>query len=256
MTMVPDASLILFSYGAQNVRVQKDATNEPWWVAADVCDILGLRNSRQALARLDPDEKGVILTDTPGGKQEVTGINEAGLYSLILRSRKPDAKAFKRWVTHEVLPTIRKTGKYDVSQVKDPALQALIAQSKQIEALAIGLDASRQEQAAIKEEAAMANERALQALYAQQWMTIRQYVAVHELTRQFPESEQRQYGRWLTGYCRERGLPIYKIESDRFEEWSYPIWAVQDTLAGWLSRRDSQGPITGLTIHEDGVSYG
>ncbi len=85
---------------------------EPWFVAADVCRALGLGNSRQTLSYLDDDEKGVITSDTLGGKQEMSTINEPGLYSLILRSRKPEAKAFKRWITHEVIPSIRKTGGY------------------------------------------------------------------------------------------------------------------------------------------------
>ena len=89
---------------------------EPWFVAADVCRALGLGNSRQTLSYLDEDEKGVITSDTLGGKQEMSTINEPGLYSLILRSRKPEAKAFKRWITHEVIPEIRKTGGYIAGQ--------------------------------------------------------------------------------------------------------------------------------------------
>ncbi len=90
--------------------IEKDG--EPWFVAADVCRALELGNSRQALARLDDDEKGVILMDTPGGKQEMSIVNEPGLYTLVLGSRKPEAKAFKRWITHEVIPSIRKSGGY------------------------------------------------------------------------------------------------------------------------------------------------
>lgn len=90
--------------------IEKDG--EPWFVAADVCRALELGNSRQALTRLDDDEKGVISNDTPGGKQEMNIVNEPGLYSLVLGSRKPEAKTFKRWITHEVIPSIRKTGSY------------------------------------------------------------------------------------------------------------------------------------------------
>ena len=79
---------------------------EPWFVAKDVCDILALGNPRSSIALLDEDERGVDIIYTPGGNQEMTIVSEAGLYSLILRSRKPEAKAFKRWVTHEVLPSI------------------------------------------------------------------------------------------------------------------------------------------------------
>lgn len=86
--------------------------SEPWFVAADICACLEVGNSRQALTRLDDDEKGVISNDTPGGKQDMNIINEPGLYSLVLSSRKSEAKQFKRWITHEVLPAIRKTGRY------------------------------------------------------------------------------------------------------------------------------------------------
>lgn len=86
------------------------------FVAVDVCSALGLSNSRQSLKRLDYDEKDVISSDTPGGKQKLSVINEYGLYNLVLASRKPQAKAFKRWITHEVIPSIRKTGKYTIEQ--------------------------------------------------------------------------------------------------------------------------------------------
>lgn len=89
---------------------------EPWFVAADVCKALEIGNSRQAVARLDDDEKGVISVDTPGGKQEMNAVNEPGLYGLVLSSRKPEAKAFKRWIKHEVLPSIRKHGGYIAGQ--------------------------------------------------------------------------------------------------------------------------------------------
>ena len=85
---------------------------EPWFVAADVCRVLEIGNSRMATERLDKDEKGVSTIDTPGGRQEMTIINEPGLYDLIFCSRKPEAKAFKRWITHEVIPAIRKHGEY------------------------------------------------------------------------------------------------------------------------------------------------
>lgn len=102
----------VFNYGDAQVRtVLKN--NEPWFVAKDVCEVLEIRNSRDALVRLDSDEKDDVgLTDAIGRQQETAIVNEAGLYTLILTSRKPEAKQFKRWITHEVLPTIRKTGGY------------------------------------------------------------------------------------------------------------------------------------------------
>ena len=96
---------------------------EPYFVAKDVCDALGYSNSRQALAKLDDDEKGVRKIDTLGGDQEMAIVNESGLYSLILRSNKPEAKQFKKWVTSEVLPSIRKHGAYMTEQKIEEVLQ-------------------------------------------------------------------------------------------------------------------------------------
>lgn len=89
---------------------------EPWFVAADVCRALGIGDSRTATARLDDDEKDAVLIRTLGGEQKMTIISESGLYALVLSSRKPEAKAFKRWITHEVIPAIRKTGGYIAGQ--------------------------------------------------------------------------------------------------------------------------------------------
>lgn len=95
---------------------------EPWFVAADVCKALEISNSRDALRRLDKDEKGVVLTDTLGGEQSLNAVNEYGLYTLVLGSRKPEAKAFKRWITHEVIPAIRKHGGYLTPEKVEEAL--------------------------------------------------------------------------------------------------------------------------------------
>ena len=97
-----------------NIRVL-GTKDEPWFVAVDVCKILKIKNSRDAVKRLDEDEKGVVKTDTLGGQQDLQVINESGLYTLILKSRTPEAKQFKRWVTHEVLPRIRKYGYYKLN---------------------------------------------------------------------------------------------------------------------------------------------
>ena len=101
------------------VRAVRGEDGEPMFVAKDVCAALEIKNSRDALARLDDDEKGVVLTDTPGGEQQMRAVNEAGLYVLVLSSRKPEAKAFKRWVTHEVLPALRREGGYMVARADE-----------------------------------------------------------------------------------------------------------------------------------------
>ncbi|KAA8389970.1 Bro-N domain-containing protein [Acetobacter tropicalis] len=88
---------------------------EPWWILADVCKVLEMGSPHKVANRLDEDEKGRTTIPTHGGPQEFAIINESGLYSIILKSRKPSAKRFKKWVTSEVLPAIRKTGGYMVA---------------------------------------------------------------------------------------------------------------------------------------------
>ena len=97
--------------------------DEPWFVAADVCKALELGNPSMTVERLDADEKGISSIDTLGGKQRMAIINEPGLYSVILRSRKPEAKAFKRWITHEVIPAIRKHGGYMTKSLLEQVLE-------------------------------------------------------------------------------------------------------------------------------------
>lgn len=111
--------IVPFDFEGTAVRVLT-IDGEPWWVAADICAVLDIRNSRDALSSLDDDEKGVGITDTLGGRQQMTTVNEPGLYSLILRSRKPQAKAFKRWITHEVIPSIRRAGAYSLAAAPPP----------------------------------------------------------------------------------------------------------------------------------------
>ena len=104
--------IVAFDFESHDVRVVLGQDGEPKFVAADLLSTLNL--DRKALERLDEDEKGVSSIHTPGGQQEMTVVNESGLFNLVLGSRKPEAKRFKRWVTHEVLPSIRKTGSYAV----------------------------------------------------------------------------------------------------------------------------------------------
>lgn len=108
-----------------NVRIILQ-DNEPWFVAKDVCECLAISKHRDAISRLDTDERGSLKVDTLGGKQEMATVNEYGLYSLVMSSRKPEAKEFKRWITHEVLPALRKTGSYsmNIPQTLPEALRA------------------------------------------------------------------------------------------------------------------------------------
>ncbi|ABN53664.1 MAG TPA: phage antirepressor Ant [Hungateiclostridium thermocellum] len=122
----------VFNYKGKQVRTFI-IDGEPWWVAKDVCDILELGDTHKAMERLDEDERNTIpVTDSLGRLQETYVVNEAGLYNLILGSRKQEAKEFKRWITHEVIPQIRKTGIYAL-EPKQLLAVAIIEAQKIIE---------------------------------------------------------------------------------------------------------------------------
>jgi prophage antirepressor-like protein len=107
-------NLSIFAFEGQQVRFVGTA-DCPEWVAADVCSVLGIKNARDTLTDFEPDEKGVATVYTPGGSQETLTVTEPGLYRLIFKSRKEVAKRFQRWIFHEVIPSIRKTGSYSIS---------------------------------------------------------------------------------------------------------------------------------------------
>lgn len=131
--------LKIFDYEGEKIRtVIKDG--EPWWVLKDVCMVLNIGNARDVFNRLDDDEKGVDQIDTLGGKQNMQIVNESGLYNVILRSDKPQAKPFRKWVTSEVLPSIRKTGQYiskpkNAMEILELEFQAIKEISEKVDSL-------------------------------------------------------------------------------------------------------------------------
>jgi prophage antirepressor-like protein len=129
--------LTIFNYKANKIRTLA-INGEPWFVLKDLCDVLGIDNNRNVFARLDDDEKGVHTIDTPGGTQNSSIVSESAFYKIVMLSRKMEAKQFQRWVTHEVLPSIRKTGSY----IKAPktyiqALESLLESEREKERLAL-----------------------------------------------------------------------------------------------------------------------
>lgn len=123
--------LQIFNFESNEVRTAT-INNEPYFVGKDVAEILGYSNYRDALGRhVDEEDKAVVKLDTLGGMQDQTVINESGLYSLILKSKLPGAKKFKRWVTAEVLPAIRKTGSYSVATNPMDALRLMFEATEQ-----------------------------------------------------------------------------------------------------------------------------
>ena len=115
----------VFNYHDAIFRTYVDENGEVWLVAKDVCDFLEIANARDAVSSLDDDEKNtVVISDGNRGNPNTNVINEAGLYKLTFRSRKPEAKKFTRTVTHEILPSIRKTGSYTLPEQRKPAIKA------------------------------------------------------------------------------------------------------------------------------------
>ena len=106
------SNITVFEFNTSSVRVLM-INKEPWFVAKDICQVLEIRNVSDAVSRLDDDEKGIAGIDTPGGKQDLVIVSQSGMYALVLTSRKSEAKAFRKWITSEVLPAINKTGKYE-----------------------------------------------------------------------------------------------------------------------------------------------
>lgn len=220
----------VFSFENHEVRTVAGADGDPWWVAADVCRVLEITKPENAYGRLDPDEKGTRIIGTPGGPQSMTVINESGLYSLILTSRKPEAKRFKKWVTSEVLPSIRKTGKYAVG---DGGINPRIAAARQLcemverqveaeERLArveVELHAARVEAAGAEAKAEVALTTLLDNT---KYMALVGFNALNKLglTRQELANE----GRIISRACSQAGIEIKTVPS---EVWgrvnAYPV---------------------------------
>lgn len=126
-------SIVQFSFESSSIRTLGDAIS-PLFVAADVAAILGYGSTKDATRILDDDEKQTVSIDTNGGKQSMTAVTESGLYAMIFKSKRPEAKRFRKWVTSEVLPAIRKTGRYEAPTTITPAEQRAIQREVAIRA--------------------------------------------------------------------------------------------------------------------------
>ena len=126
-------SIVQFSFESSSIRTLGDAIS-PLFVAADVAAILGYGSTKDATRILDDDEKQTVSIDTNGGKQSMTAVTESGLYAMIFKSKRPEAKRFRKWVTSEVLPAIRKTGRYEAQETITPAEQRAIQREVAIRA--------------------------------------------------------------------------------------------------------------------------
>lgn len=178
---------------------------EPWFVGKDVAQLLGYSNARDALARaVDDEDKKVSGIPTPlRGVQEMTVINESGLYSLIMSSKLPSAKVFKRWVTSEVLPTIRQQGSYAIRQPMTPAqliaaqAQVLVQMEEKMQALQAQTEAVRDQQTALEAKVE---------------------TAIKAFARPNEDHWRRDMDEAIKGLCQEKGLNLMSTKGRMFRE--------------------------------------
>lgn len=170
--------LQIFDYNDHNVRAFEQ-DGQPWFVLSDVCRILNLGTPARVADRLDLDEKGMRQIHTPGGPQAMTVINESGLYAVILRSDKPEAKPFRKWVTAEVLPTIRRTGGYAAPQRPEDRvlelMEALMQARQGIADLRVAAARKEAEDLRLELEFALGHDEASERKRAQARERVRKY---------------------------------------------------------------------------------
>ena len=212
------SQLIPFQFETHNISVHIDDHGNPWWEAQDVCAVLGIADVSKAIARLKMGEKRTSES------RNVLILNEKGLYRLIMRSNKPEAERFQDWVFGDVLPQIRKTGRYasnPAALVKDPAIKMLIE-------MAVQLDATRAIATEAREEAIQAKAQ-VEVITNRYRMTIEQFVGMQGLLHQIPPSSWQAMARWLTHYCATLNWDAPKIPVEGRpwkEEGGYPIEAL------------------------------
>lgn len=246
---MPD--LIPFHFDAHEIRVQVDSSGDPWWIAKDVCDVLSIKNPTDALKILEPHEKALEkIEGMPYAPHGVNLINEAGLYRLIFRSNKPDAKRFQSWVFGEVLPTIRKTGKYEPTVPAidhHPDLRAIVTLATGLAEARDIADAAKAEAHQAQLAAAQANANATRAIETQSFFTVAEYICFERLQPKIPESAYKALSDHLRLYCLDNRIPFRRIPvgGQRWDdEYGFHISVYTEVLPGWLTRRYAQGTLS------------
>lgn len=219
-----DKNIQPFDFEGNAIRTIRDADGNIWFVAADVCAVLEITNIGNIIARLDDDEKrdDIQIMDAIGRNQSVWFVNEAGVYRLIFTSRKESAERFKRWVAHEVLPAIRKTGSY-TAQPMTPAQQLLMTAQQLV----------AQEQQLSEHETRLARLEAEAHSQAPDYFTIKGWAKLQGL-RSPNEAEAQRLGKQAAALSRQRGLPIEKTAHANYGTVNrYASVVLVDVFAGW-----------------------
>ena len=214
-------NLAQFAFGENQVRVLV-LDNEPWFVGTDVCKVLSISNSRDALSRLRNYEKDdVAIADTMGRSQSTTVISESGLYRLILTSRKPQAEPFQDWVCQEVLPQIRKTGKYEAKPLTPGELlkiqaEAIIALEQKQQRLELEQQLQAQKLAEL-EALTHQHDSEIDRIFNPNghYFAVMGYYKNHKLGA-ISVKEASAIGRKATAYCKANGITISQVADPRF----------------------------------------
>jgi prophage antirepressor-like protein len=198
------SNLTVFNFESQEVRFVGTA-DKPWWVVTDVCAVLEIKNPSQAIARLDDDERSMFNIGRQG---EAWCVNESGLYSLVLSSRKPQAKRFKKWMTSEVIPSIRKTGSYSIQPQPMTQIQVLASIAQQM---------ADQEQQLLQQEARLAAVEAEQQRYLTPCghkYTVMGFANLHKISISAKQAAAK--GKVASRLCRSQGIEVEQVYDPRF----------------------------------------
>ncbi len=219
-------SIMLFDYDSNQVRVLEQ-DGEPWFVASDVCRVLEIANSRDAVNRLDGADVGTADVRSGGQRRTMTTVNESGLWDLVLDSRKPEAKKFRRWVTSAVLPSLRKTGKYDTSESQKPVSQldvlaTAVAELQRVEKLAL---VASQTAAEVKQEVSTVSGRVDVLEGTAGWLAAGGYL--RKSGHQLSDQNANKLGRIARKIGEYRGLEAGSTPHPRFiyvNTWPEEVW--------------------------------
>lgn len=216
-----------FSFEGHDIRTIMRDDSEPQFVAADICAVLDIADVSSAVSRLDEDQKGTVTIRTPGGMQAVLAVNESGLYALIFTSRKAQAKRFQKWVTGEVLPAIRRTGRYEVQPSYDlSTTKGLLAAVQRL--VDIEDEQMRQADDINRLKAHVGIDK------PNPYFTVREYAAYCK--RHIGPRAEVKLGKQAARLCGVRHIPVEKVPNpDRAGSVnSYPEDVLQEVFNTWL----------------------
>jgi prophage antirepressor-like protein len=235
------ANIIPFLFGTHEIRIHVDEKGAPWWEAQNVCTALEIRDTSKAVARLRSREKRSV-------GRNLLIINESGLYRLIMRSNKPEAEKFQDWVCEEVIPSIRKTGKYEVEPALNrfPELRAIVELAQSTAEARVLAEEAKAEAEIAKATALAADARAERVEQQQAYWTVAEYAYHNHLQSQLPESAYKTCSDHLRLYCMDHNIPFRKqaVGGKKWaDEYAFHVSVYAEVLPEWLKRRYAQATL-------------